>query len=156
MPTRTESQSFEDILEHLRQMRGFDFTGYKRSSLSRRISKRMADVECSTYADYQDYLEVHPDEFASFFNTILINVTSFFRDRVAWDFLSDEIIPRVVSGKQPGDPIRVWSAGCATGQEAYSIAMVLCDALGADQFRSRVKIYGTDADDDALGRARQA
>jgi two-component system CheB/CheR fusion protein len=122
----------------------------------RRISKRMAEVDCPTYADYQDYLEVHPDEFASLFDTILINVTGFFRDRAAWDYLSDEIIPRIVSGKQPNDPIRVWSAGCATGEEAYSLAMALCEAVGTDQLRSRVKIYGTDADDDALTKARQA
>src|SRR6476659_6614241 len=111
------------LLEYIRRTRSFDFTGYKRTTLMRRISKRMAEVDCPTYADYQDYLEVHPDEFASLFDTILINVTGFFRDRAAWDYLSDEIIPRIVSGKQPNDPIRVWSAGCATGEEAYSLAM---------------------------------
>src|SRR3954447_172814 len=144
------------LLEYIRRTRRFDFTGYKRMSLTRRITKRMAEVKCATYADYQDYLEVHPDEFAEFFNTILINVTSFFRDRPAWELLADEILPRIVSGKHPGDPIRVWSAGCATGQEAYSLAMALCDALGTDQFRNRVKIYGTDADEEALAKARQA
>src|SRR4051812_13049831 len=156
MPEPTEDGDVSALLEYIRRTRRFDFTGYKRVSLMRRISKRMAEVACATYADYQDYLEVHPEEFANFFNTILINVTSFFRDRPAWDFLADEIIPRIVSGKQPGDPIRLWSAGCATGQEAYSLAMALCDALGTDPFRDRVKIYGTDADDDALATARQA
>jgi two-component system CheB/CheR fusion protein len=111
------------LLEYIRRTRRFDFSGYKRNSLERRISKRMAEVGCETYADYQDHLEVHPDEFGHLFNTILINVTSFFRDRPAWEFLADEVVPRIVSGKQPGEPIRVWSAGCATGQEAYSLAM---------------------------------
>src|SRR3954452_13467741 len=156
MPEPTEDGDVSALLEYIRRTRRFDFTGYKRVSLTRRIRKRMAEVDCATYADYQDHLEVHPDEFAEFFDTILINVTSFFRDRPAWEFLADEIIPRIVSGKQPGDPIRLWSAGCATGQEAYSLAMALCDALGTDQFRNRVKIYGTDADDDALAAARQA
>jgi two-component system CheB/CheR fusion protein len=144
------------LLEYIRRTRRFDFSGYKRNSLERRISKRMAEVGCETYADYQDHLEVHPDEFGHLFNTILINVTSFFRDRPAWEFLADEVVPRIVSGKQPGEPIRVWSAGCATGQEAYSLAMGLCDAVGTDEFRRRVKIYGTDADADALVSARQA
>ncbi len=156
MAETTDDGDVVALLEYIRHTRRFDFTGYKRTSLLRRIAKRMAEVHCETYADYQDYLEVHPDEFARFFDTILINVTSFFRDRPAWDFLADEIVPRIVSGKQAGEPIRVWSAGCATGQEAYSLAMVLCDALGADQFRSRVKIYGTDADEGALVKARQA
>src|SRR5437763_1796281 len=89
------------LLEYIRTTRRFDFTGYKRSSLTRRINKRTAEVGCETYGDYQDYLEVHPDEFARFFDTILINVTGFFRDRPAWDFLADEIVPRIVSGKQP-------------------------------------------------------
>ena len=118
------------LLEYVRRTRRFDFTGYKRPSLSRRITKRMVEVGCATYADYQDYLEVHPDEFGALFDTILINVTGFFRDRSAWELLADEILPRIVSGKQPGDPIRVWSAGCATGQEAYSLAMALCEPSG--------------------------
>jgi two-component system CheB/CheR fusion protein len=146
----------DPLLDYIRRSRRFDFSGYKRTSLERRIQKRMDDVGCSTFSDYQDYLEVHPDEFESFFNTILINVTSFFRDAAAWELLTDEIIPRIVSGKQPEDPIRVWSAGCATGEEAYSLAMSLCDSLGSDQFRNRVKIYGTDADELALTKARQA
>jgi two-component system CheB/CheR fusion protein len=156
VPEPSTDGDISALLEYIRRTRRFDFTGYKRTSLTRRIAKRMIEVDCATYADYQDYLEVHPDEFANFFNTILINVTSFFRDGTAWEFLSDEIIPRIVSGKQPHEPIRLWSAGCATGQEAYSLAMAMCDALGTDQFRNRVKIYGTDADDDALSTARQA
>src|SRR5215204_6321710 len=156
MTDTTDDGDVVSLLEYIRHTRRFDFTGYKRTSLIRRIMKRMAEVRCETYADYQDYLEVHPDEFANFFDTILINVTGFFRDRPAWDFIADEIVPRIVSAKQPAEPIRVWSAGCATGQETYSLAMVLCDALGTDQFRSRVKIYGTDADDGALLKARQA
>jgi two-component system CheB/CheR fusion protein len=144
------------LLDHIRLTRGFDFTGYKRTTLIRRITKRMQDVGCETLSDYVDYLEVHPNEFTQFFNTILINVTSFFRDAQAWEYMTDEIVPRIVSGKPPGTPIRIWSAGCATGQEAYSLAITLAEALGPEQFRDRVKIYGTDVDDDALTRARQA
>jgi two-component system CheB/CheR fusion protein len=144
------------LLDYIRRVRRFDFGGYKRSSLSRRIGKRMQEVRCESYTDYQDYLEVHPNEFAELFNAILINVTSFFRDAAAWDYLAAEVVPRLVSGKQMGEPIRVWSAGCASGEEAYSLAMLLCEVVGADQFRARVKIYGTDADEEALTTARQA
>ena len=77
----------EALLVYLREQRGFDFTGYKRPSLVRRIRRRMADVGIASVAEYQDYLEVHPEEFTPLFNTVLINVTSFFRDREAWDFL---------------------------------------------------------------------
>jgi chemotaxis methyl-accepting protein methylase len=79
-----------------------------------------------------DYLEVVPDEFAQLFNTILINVTSFFRDPPAWEYLAEQIIPRIIDSKKPDDPIRIWSAGCASGEEPYTLAMVAAEALGVD------------------------
>jgi two-component system CheB/CheR fusion protein len=114
----------------------------------------MQEVGIDTPLDYQDYLETNPEEFAKLFDTILINVTSFFRDRAAWSYLSEDVIPQVLEGGS--GPIRVWCAGCATGEEAYTIAIVLAEALGADQFRERVKIYATDADENALDHARHA
>ena len=147
--------SFENLLEYLRQSRGFDFTGYKRPSLMRRISKRMQTIEVATFADYVDYLEVHPEEFAALFNTILINVTSFFRDPAAWDCLAELVIPRLTSNSS-GDSIRVWIAGCASGEEAYTTAILLCEAFGRDDFKRRVKIYATDVDEEALTIVRQA
>jgi two-component system, chemotaxis family, CheB/CheR fusion protein len=155
-PESPESAAFEALLDHIRLARRFDFTGYKRSSLSRRIRKRMSDIGVETYGEYLERLEANPEEFKSLFDTILVNVTSFFRDRPAWDYLADEVLTRIVSGKQPRDPIRVWSAGCASGEETYSLAMILCEALGPEQFQARVKIYGTDADEDALVKARAA
>ena len=113
--------------------RGFDFTGYKRSSLMRRVDKRMQTVGVEGYGAYVDYLEVHPEEFRALFDTILINVTGFFRDPPAWEALAGEIIPRLLAGKRPEEPIRVWSAGCASGEEAYSLAIVLAEALGPDR-----------------------
>src|SRR6185503_18115821 len=109
-----------------------------------------------TFEEYVDYLEVHPGEFAELFNTILINVTSFFRDQAAWDYLSVECIPRLLSQKGPDDPIRIWSAGCASGEEAYSLAILTAEAVGPDAFRHRVKIYASDVDEQALAEARQA
>jgi two-component system CheB/CheR fusion protein len=147
---------FEDVLVHLKESRGFDFTGYKRTSLMRRVKQRMSQVGIDGYLDYIDFLEVNADEFNALFNTILINVTGFFRDPEAWEFLRDDVIPGLLAERAPDDPIRVWSAGCASGEEAYSLAVVLAEALGPDQFKQRVKIYATDVDDDALAQARQA
>jgi two-component system CheB/CheR fusion protein len=148
--------SFEMLLEHLRDNRGFDFTGYKRSSLTRRIDRRMAQVGVSGYAEYLDYLEMHGEEFTALFNTILINVTGFFRDPEAWEFLRAEVLPGLLAGKGPHAPVRVWSAGCASGQEAYTLAMLLAELMGRDEFRARVKIYATDVDEDGLSQARHA
>jgi len=147
---------FEALLEYIHRSRGFDFTGYKRSSLIRRVIKRMQMAKVDGYIAYLDYLQVHSDEFRSLFDTILINVTSFFRDSQAWDALAEEIIPRIVGGKRPEEPIRIWSAGCASGGEAYTLAMIFAEALGASSFRDRVKIYATDVDENALATARAA
>ena len=148
--------AFETLLVHLRDTRGFDFTGYKRSSLLRRVDRRMAQVGCSEYADYLDYLELHSEEFTALFNTILINVTCFFRDPEAWEFLRTQVLPGLLAGKGAHEPIRVWSAGCASGQEAYTLAMLLAELMGPDEFRRRVKIYATDVDEEGLVQARHA
>src|SRR5262249_24929650 len=147
---------FEELLEYLRTSRSLDLTVYKRPTLRRRVARRMQQVDVESIAGYRDYLEVHPDEFSHLFNTILINVTSFFRDPDAWKVLAQEIIPNIVSSKNAGDPIRIWSAGCASGEEAFSLAILWADHLGASEFRNRVKIYATDVDEEALGKARQA
>src|SRR5215469_4943130 len=148
-------KSFEALLEYLRQNRGFDFTGYKRPSLMRRVDRRMQTINIQTFEDYLDYLEVHPEEFAHLFDTILINVTSFFRDPPAWEYLAQELIPRILAAKKNSDPIRIWSAGCASGEETYSLAIAFAEALGEDAFRERVKVYASDVDEEALTVARQ-
>jgi two-component system, chemotaxis family, CheB/CheR fusion protein len=151
-----QDEDFEALLVYLKESRGFDFTGYKRASLTRRVGRRMAQIEVRTYGDYLDYLQVHPDEFTALFNTILINVTGFFRDPEAWAYLREQVVRPLLAAKAPDAPIRVWSAGCASGEEAYSAAIMLAEEIGADQFRSRVKIYATDVDEEALAQARLA
>ncbi|MFO0141654.1 MAG: CheR family methyltransferase [Aphanizomenon sp.] len=147
---------FENLLQYLRINRGFDFTGYKRSTLMRRVTKQMETLNIDSFGNYQDYLEVHPDEFKNLFNTILINVTAFFRDSSAWDYLAKEIIPNIIKNKPKDELIRFWSAGCASGQEAYTLAIIVAEILGVEEFRQRVKIYATDVDEEALTQARQA
>ena len=149
-----EDPHFERLLRFLKDSRAFDFTGYKRPSLMRRVRHRMREVGIDAFEDYQDLLQLNPDEFTALFNTILINVTSFFRDAEAWQMLRDDVLPDILAASD-GGPIRVWSAGCASGQEAYSIAMQLHDLMGRE-YRERVKIYATDVDEEALNYARQA
>jgi two-component system, chemotaxis family, CheB/CheR fusion protein len=155
VPT-AEDPELEALLNFLKGSNGFDFTGYKRTSLKRRILKRMQSVNIDDFDRYRAYLEANPDEFAPLFNTILINVSSFFRDTEAWEFIASNVIPRVLDAKPARSPIRVWSAACAAGQEPYSMAILLAEALGIEDYSRRVKIYATDLDEDALEEARRA
>jgi two-component system CheB/CheR fusion protein len=148
--------AFERLLEHLSRTRGFDFTAYKRPSLVRRLERRMAIVSVPDFGSYIDYLEANPDEFRQLFNTILINVTAFFRDGAPWDALQTELIPELLGARGPDGDIRIWSAGCASGEETYTIAILFAEALGREAFGQRVRIYATDVDEDALREARTA
>lgn len=150
------NSELEALLKYLKRTRGIDFTGYKRSSLMRRVNRRMQAIELQTYGDYQDYLEVDPEEFLYLFDTLLINVTGFFRDRPTWEAITQRVLPQMLLRKTADQPIRIWSAGCASGQEAFTLAMLLGELLGLDEFRDRVKIYATDMDEDALSQARFA
>jgi two-component system CheB/CheR fusion protein len=156
MAEHVADQQFEQILQHLQQARGFDFTAYKRASLIRRVAKRMYIVGVESFEAYLDYLQVHQEEFSALFNTILINVTSFFRDPEVWSTLAKDVLPALLAERGGDDIIRVWSAGCASGQEPYTAAMMLAEALGPEAARERVKIYATDIDDEALNEARLA
>jgi two-component system, chemotaxis family, CheB/CheR fusion protein len=149
-----EEQEFDELLLMLKDTRGFDFTGYKRSTLMRRIKRRMDARGLKTVGEYRDHLELEPEEFARLFDSLLINVTGFFRDPPAWEALRDEILPGLVAAKGSTRPIRIWSAGCATGEEVYTLAILFVEALGTEDFSNRVKIYATDLDEDALRQAR--
>jgi two-component system CheB/CheR fusion protein len=151
-----EETAFEGLIRYIQESRGVDFRGYKRTSLRRRISLRMEHLHVDGFADYHSFLEAHPQEFIDLLNTVLINVTSFFRDPEAWEALKSEALPRLVVPGRGRDQLRVWSVGCATGEEPYSLAMLLCEELGPAEFARRVKIYATDLDEAALNVARHA
>ena len=123
-------ESFEALLRYMRDQRGFDFTGYKRTTLMRRVRHRMDQVRCESYEEYLDLLQASADEFAALFNTILINVTRFFRDPEVWGYLAREAVPELLGALPDGAPVRVWCAGCASGEEAYTLAIVLCEVMG--------------------------
>ncbi|GAB1544957.1 hypothetical protein NUACC21_76330 [Scytonema sp. NUACC21] len=150
-----DQKNFEALLNYLQEKHHFDVTSYKSSSLRRQISSRMQQVSINDFREYQDYLEVHSEEILPLFNAIEINVTSFFRDRSAWDYISNQIVPQIIASKSLNEPIRVWSAGCAFGQETYTVAMILAESLGLQGFSQQVRIYGTDINQEVLNRARK-
>jgi two-component system CheB/CheR fusion protein len=154
MSPEPRDEAFEKLLHFLRQSRGFDFTGYKRSTLTRRVRTRMNQLGIEVFAEYEEYLGLHAEEFALLFNTILINVTGYFRDPSAWEYLASEIVPRILANKMRHETIRAWSAGCSSGEEAFTVAILFAEALGLSEYRERVKVYATDVDEEALARAR--
>jgi two-component system CheB/CheR fusion protein len=146
---------FERLLDYIKLNRGFDFTGYKRPSLGRRTRRRMDALGIESYGDYLDYLESNPDEFVKLFNTILINVTEFFRDGEPWQYIEEVIAPRIVEAKASTENLRVWCPGCASGEEAYTAAMVFAEVLGHEA-KARLRVYATDVDEEALNKGRHA
>jgi len=156
MPGPSENAAFERILDLLRQTRGPDFTAYKHPSLLRRLRRRMETVGVDELDAYLRYLEVHTDEVRALVSSILINATGFFRDAEVWEAITGSVIPSLLAMRPVDAPVRLWSAGCASGQEAYTAAILLAEQLGLDAFRDRVKIYATDLDDEALAQARHA
>jgi two-component system, chemotaxis family, CheB/CheR fusion protein len=151
-----DDEELEELLRFIRDERGFDFTGYKRASVGRRVRRRARELGFDSLTGYRDVLEADLDEFTALFNSVLINLTGFFRDPAAWRYLEDEIVPEILSRHPDDQPIRLWSAGCATGEEPYTLAMVVANHLGIEETARRVKIYATDIDLEALARARTA
>lgn len=149
-----EVDELENLLVHLKQSWQVDLTGYKRPSLLRRTLLRMQQVGVGHYQGYLQHLQQQPDEVTHLLNTIFINYTFFFRDPFMWNYLENQVIPQVIANKAPDEPIRLWSAGCASGEETYSLAMLLMEALSIKQFQRRVQIYGTDIDADAIQQAQ--
>ena len=107
---------FDALIDYLRRTRDVELSGYKRAGLIRRIAKRMRAVGAETFGAYRAHLEAHPEEFAQLVDTLLINVTAFFRDDLPWEYLRTEIVPSIVAAKGAVEPVRVWCAGCATGE----------------------------------------
>src|SRR5215212_3488373 len=145
-----------DLLGQVSAQTNIDFRNYKPSTILRRIGRRMAVTHNSNIRDYADYLRTHPDEVKELVKAFLIKVTGFFRDPEAFDFIKNAIIPEIVErGRDNGRTLRVWSAGCATGEEAYSLALLIADHLGPDFPEWNAKIFATDLASDAIAFARR-
>jgi two-component system CheB/CheR fusion protein len=143
------------LLHGLYAQTRIDFTGYKEATLLRRIERRMTSTGCLTLDQYIEHARSNVTEMHALSQDMLISVTSFFRDRVAFDRLREEIV-RMLESKPTGEDVRVWVAGCASGEEAYTLAMVLHDALLGQKPARRVQIFASDIDESALARARRA
>ncbi len=151
----TDDGELDALLEQIFRERKFDFRDYKRPSLKRRIKKRLDANQILTYSEYAKFLDEHPDEYVKLFDTLLINVTEFFRDPEAWEVIDREVLPDILSKKEKGDCIRIWSSGCASGEEPYSIGILLAESLGDSISDYEIKIYATDIDENTLTEARK-
>jgi two-component system, chemotaxis family, CheB/CheR fusion protein len=149
------SPEFEAILSYLNDSQGIDLSGYKRSSLMRRFQHRMQALNIGSYENYLEYLKSHSEEYVSLLNDVLINVTRFFRDPETWDYLNTQVLSELLASKSADEQIRVWSAGCAAGQEVCSLLILLAEKLGIEACVTRVRCYATDIDEPALKEARR-
>lgn len=149
-------RAIDEIYAILRDQAGHDFSGYKTKTFLRRVHRRMQVMQVTTIDDYVAVLRKNPGEVIQLFRNLLINVTNFFRDQDAFATLEREVIPKLLEGRAAQDTVRVWVPGCATGEEVYSIAMLMRERLDALNGAPNVQIFATDIDDAALGVARAA
>lgn len=149
-------RSLESVLAQVREQSGIDFSTYKRPTILRRIQRRMVATSVGDLTDYAQYLTRHPAERQRLVASFLIKVTEFFRDRELFDALRERVLPELITyARAHGNELRIWSAGCATGEEAYSLAILVAEALGDELERFHVHIFATDLDENAITFARR-
>lgn len=148
-------QGLAQIIELTRARSSIDFGLYKQGTVGRRIERRMRLLELPSSAAYATLLAARPDEVERLVDDLLITVTTFFRDEEPWRVLGDRVLDPLLANRAPDDPVRVWVAGCATGEEAYSVAIALLDRLERLGRRIQVEIFATDVSKQALARARR-
>ncbi|MEO0970550.1 MAG: chemotaxis protein CheB, partial [Cyanobacteria bacterium J06639_18] len=153
--TFLNSYNLQRIATILAQHEQIDFSHYKTSTLSRRIHRRYLISGCNHLNDFICLLETSPEERAILRHDLLISVTQFFRDRLTWDFLETDVIPQLIAQTQPKEELRCWVTACATGEEAYSLAILLDEAVAKSDKPVRFKIFATDIDKVALEKATQ-
>ncbi len=152
--TGPDGNALRGILSRLQTLTGHDFSRYKRPSLLRRIGRRVAVAKCSSLTEYHRYLRGHPAEATALMRELLITVTDFFRDPESFDALADRVIPSLFEGKSERDAVRVWVAGCASGEEAYTLAMLLHEYAATLERQVPIKIFATDIEETAIEAAR--
>lgn len=149
----SDEKALQKILPLIKQATGSDFSGYKEETLLRRLGKRREVLGLATLGDYLVHLKQHPNELANLQHAFLVSLSSFFRDRASFQVL-EQAWRRLIDRKQAGEPIRVWVAGCATGEEVYTLAIMLFEMLGRDLHGHDVSIVGTDLNPEAIAMAR--
>jgi two-component system, chemotaxis family, CheB/CheR fusion protein len=157
VPARPDDERLlRAFLDQLRERSGIDFASYKRATILRRLQRRMVATGQTKLRDYVRFVQANPDEYQRLTASFLIKVTEFFRDRDLFDQLRDALIPQLIAeARERDNELRVWSAGCATGEEAYSLAILIADALGDELDSFNVRIFATDVDGEAITFARR-
>ena len=153
-PRKTSAETLQKLLGLLRKVSGVDFLQYKHSTIERRIERRMALHRLDRIEDYLRYVDANPTELEVLYRDILIGVTNFFRDREMFNELRNTVFPRIFEHRSHDQPVRIWSAGCSSGEESYSLAICLLEYLGDRAADYKIQIFGTDVDDDAIRTAR--
>jgi two-component system CheB/CheR fusion protein len=155
--TRDEYQelALREIFTHLRMRTGHDFTNYKRPTLLRRIERRISIRNLGDLSAYVKLLKSNADETSALLKDLLISVTNFFRDKAGYEVIEKDIIPRIIDGKSAGQQVRIWVAGCATGEEAYSLAMLCAEKTLGVIDAPKIQIFATDIDEAAVATARE-
>ncbi|MGI4020538.1 MAG: CheR family methyltransferase [Janthinobacterium lividum] len=153
-PDEQEEEIFKGLLAVLRVRKGVDFTNYKQSTVKRRIMRRMALSKIGEPKDYLHFLRENKSEQDALYQDMLISVTQFFRDTKSFDSLCKIIFPGILKQKMAREPLRIWIAGCATGEEAYSIAICLHESLGDKADSQKIQIFATDISETAITKAR--
>ncbi|MBO0716612.1 MAG: PAS domain-containing protein [Rhizobiales bacterium] len=143
------------ILAHLRVRTGHDFSKYKRSTVLRRVARRMQVTRADDLKEYYDVMRDNPDEAQALLGDLLISVTTFFRDADAFDKIAKDVLPQLFKNKEPEETIRIWASGCATGEEAYSFAILLLEEAAKHPLRPPIQVFGSDLDSRALVSARE-
>jgi chemotaxis methyl-accepting protein methylase/signal transduction histidine kinase len=149
------ADGLRDILALIQARSGHDISAYRRATLVRRIARRMQICGVATFPGYHGHLRDHPGELANLLRDLWASVTQFFRDPVTFDIVARDVAPRLFLDKQAGDQVRIWIAGCATGEEAYSLGIVLLEHAARLRSVPQIQIFATDIDDKALAFARQ-
>ncbi len=154
-PSRSEDEeALQAVFALLRARTRHDFSNYKRSTLLRRIERRLQVTESKDIHAYLEYVRDHPEELNGLQRDLLISVTNFFRDPGTFSALANEVVPRLFAGRKTGDQVRVWVTGCATGEEAYSLAMLLTEHADRLSIPPTIQVFATDIDDQAIISAR--
>jgi two-component system, chemotaxis family, CheB/CheR fusion protein len=148
------TEDFNTIIELLRKSTGVDFNHYKVNTIQRRILRRVLLLKFDALKDYLKYLKQHADEIHSLYRDLLINVTSFFRDPDSLEYLKKSILPKLIKSKKGNEQVRIWVPACSTGEEAYSLAMILTEIIGENLASGSIQIFASDLSDSAISKAR--
>ncbi|MFP5277189.1 MAG: CheR family methyltransferase [Acidobacteriota bacterium] len=151
-----DEQSYQKILQLVRTLSGLDLRQYKPETVRRRIARRMLLLRMDQLAQYVRFLQIRPEELRTLQDDVLINVTRFFRDPPFWDSLRQNVLPALLQDRQPDKPIRIWCAGCSTGEEAFSLAILVLEYLSQNGLDAPLQVFGTDASESSIEIARTA